>query len=126
MIMSDEEIVKSFKEAAYKGQQIGILADLNDCNPSQIHEVLERNGVDFTEFVKIKPVRPKRGRPVEAPKIETPKVEKTLSGLDLRLNELIIEGIHAVDVELQKYQEEVDRLSRKKQLLQKAMEDLLK
>lgn len=42
---SDEEIVRSYRESANPQKQIGILADLNDCDPSVIRAVLHRAGV---------------------------------------------------------------------------------
>ena len=43
--MSDEEIVRNYREAKDKKKQVGILADLNVCKPEEIIEILKRGGV---------------------------------------------------------------------------------
>jgi len=40
MMMTNEEIVRDYREAANKSKQIKILADLNCCSPSEIRRVL--------------------------------------------------------------------------------------
>lgn len=47
MMMTEREIVKSFREAKNKRQQIGILADLNCCDSSIIKDILRENGIDL-------------------------------------------------------------------------------
>ena len=42
---SEEEIVRSYRDAANPEKQIGILADLNDCDPSVIRAVLRGAGI---------------------------------------------------------------------------------
>lgn len=44
--MSEGEILTSYRQAKDKKEQIRILADLNLCSPSDIREVLKKNGVD--------------------------------------------------------------------------------
>ena len=46
MQMTNEEIVRSYNEAANKSKQIKILADLNCTSPSEIQTVLAKAGVD--------------------------------------------------------------------------------
>ena len=50
MLMTDFEIVRDFKNAAKKGKQIGILADMNGCSREKIREVLVRNGISEAEL----------------------------------------------------------------------------
>ena len=47
MTMTESEIVKDFKEAKNKRQQIDILADLNATTPDVIKTILRANGVDL-------------------------------------------------------------------------------
>lgn len=47
MTMSDGEIVRSYQEAAHPVRQIKVLADLNDCTPAEIREVLKQAGYRF-------------------------------------------------------------------------------
>lgn len=44
MEMSEEEIVRSYRQAANPKKQIGVLAELNLTNTSEIRKILERNG----------------------------------------------------------------------------------
>ena len=44
MQMTENEIVKSYKQSTKKVQQIGILADLNLCTKKEIRAILEKNG----------------------------------------------------------------------------------
>ena len=54
MQMTNEEIVKSYKEAKHKGQQIGILADLNVCPKDMIIDILVEGGIPKTAFSRYK------------------------------------------------------------------------
>ena len=64
MIWTDEEIIRSYRTAANPKKQIGILAELNACDPSVIRAVLQRAGIieakqkkkrmKSTEFAKIR------------------------------------------------------------------------
>lgn len=47
MQMSNEEIVKSYKEAKNKAKQLGILAELNACDKQKIKEILTGSGMDY-------------------------------------------------------------------------------
>ena len=52
--MTNEEIVRSYNEAKHKGQQIGILADLNVCPKEVIIDILVEGGVDKRAFARYK------------------------------------------------------------------------
>ena len=54
MQMTNEEIVKSYNEAKHKGQQIGVLADLNVCPKEVIIDILVEGGVDPRAFSRYK------------------------------------------------------------------------
>ncbi len=47
MMMSTEEILYSYHNAACRTKQIGILADLNACSRDEITRILEENGEDI-------------------------------------------------------------------------------
>lgn len=47
MTMTENEIVKSYKEAKNKQNQIKVLAELNDTNPEEIKKILKSKGVDL-------------------------------------------------------------------------------
>ena len=44
MQMTDDEIVRHYREARNKAKDIPVLADLNDCKPKEIREILIRAG----------------------------------------------------------------------------------
>lgn len=46
--MSDMEIVSSYREAKDRRMQIGILADLNVCEPEEIANILQAQGIDLS------------------------------------------------------------------------------
>lgn len=46
MQMTNEEIVRSYREAKHKKEQVGILADLNACTRGQIIDILRAGGID--------------------------------------------------------------------------------
>lgn len=54
MQMTNEEIIRSYKGAAHKGKQIGILADLNACPKEVIIEILIEGGIDRRAFSRVK------------------------------------------------------------------------
>lgn len=59
--MTENEIVRDFRTAKKKREQIGILADLNACSREQIREILLRNGISEAEL----PSKPGRRRAEE-------------------------------------------------------------
>ena len=44
MQMTDDEIVRHYRDARNKAKDITVLADLNDCKPKEIREILIRAG----------------------------------------------------------------------------------
>lgn len=50
MQMTNEEIVRSYKEAKHKEHQIGMLADLNVCPKEVIIEILVEGGISRKSF----------------------------------------------------------------------------
>ena len=46
MMMTELEIVSTFRQAKYPGKQVEILAQLNGCTTEEIKEILLRNGVE--------------------------------------------------------------------------------
>jgi len=49
MQMSEGEIVRAYKQAAKKQEQIRILSELNLCDKETIREILRKNGIDVRE-----------------------------------------------------------------------------
>ena len=61
MMMSESEIVRDFKGAKKKREQMGILAELNGCSREMIREILLQNGISEAEL----PSKPGRRRAAE-------------------------------------------------------------
>lgn len=55
--MSADEIVVSYRQSKNKGQQLGILAQLNMCKPWEIIWILVENGIDPRSFNKVASLR---------------------------------------------------------------------
>ena len=53
MQMTNEEIVRSYKEAKHKKEQVGILAELNACTRSQIIEILRAGGIENYALARV-------------------------------------------------------------------------
>jgi hypothetical protein len=52
--MTNEEIVRSYKEAKHKGHQIEVLSDLNLCPKEMIIDILVEGGIPKTAFSRYK------------------------------------------------------------------------
>lgn len=50
MQMSNEEIVRRYKEAKDKAKQLGILSELNACDEQKIKDILAEGGIDHRQF----------------------------------------------------------------------------
>lgn len=50
MQMSNEEIVRNYREAKDKAKQLGILAELNACDEQKIKDILTEGGIDYRSF----------------------------------------------------------------------------
>lgn len=86
MEMTNEEILRSYRQAKDPREQITILSELNLCGTARIVEILTEGGVDPETLPKIKMTRAPRvdrlraGRPKVTPKAvpKTPKDDTTL------------------------------------------------
>ena len=54
MQMSNEEIVRNYREAKDKAKQLGILAELNACDKQKIKDILTEGGIDYRSFPRSK------------------------------------------------------------------------
>jgi len=66
--MSEKEIVKNYKEAADKRNQIKILADMNCCSKEEIKDILRDNGIPEAELGKKGSGRPPKAKPAPTAK----------------------------------------------------------
>ena len=57
MLMSNEEILKSYKEAKHRMKQVEILADLNACPKKMIIDILVEQGIDRRAFARVNDVK---------------------------------------------------------------------
>lgn len=69
MVMTNEDIIKEFREAAVPTKQIAILADQNLCSKQEIADILIAGGCDVPGWYKQK-------KSQKEPKKEAPKKEK--------------------------------------------------
>ena len=68
MTMTNEEIVREYRQAAHPAQQIGILADLNECKKKAIVEILREAGCKLPGYYDKKPAKaPADPQPIEGP-----------------------------------------------------------
>lgn len=102
MQMTESEIVKDYREAKNKSEQINILADLNCCSKVEIKEILLNNGVSSQELQR---KRKPRKKPEESSK-HLP-VDTVVSVLAQRVKE--------IDKELQEHSAVVESLEREKE-----------
>lgn len=58
MVMTDAEIVRSWKEAKDRNAQVRILAELNVCSRDVIIEILKDNGIDGRQLPRKKKAAP--------------------------------------------------------------------
>ena len=58
MVMTDAEIVRSWKEAKDCNAQVRILAELNVCSMDKIIEILKSNGIDGRQLPRKKKAAP--------------------------------------------------------------------
>lgn len=69
--MSEEEIVRNYRQAKEKTKQVQILADLNVCKPADIIEVLSQNGYTYEQLGRVAGaynVKKQKPAPDEKPK----------------------------------------------------------
>lgn len=69
MQMSNEEIVRSYREAKDKAKQLGILSELNACDKQKIKDILAEGGIDHRQFPrsrKEKDARPEKAERTKA------------------------------------------------------------
>lgn len=89
--MQMSEIVASFRDAANKNKQIGILSDLNSCKPEDIMEILARHGA-------ITGVKKKEPEKKEADKPKREKSTKWTPELDAEVSRLASEGLKITEI----------------------------
>lgn len=58
MTMTNEEIVREYRQAAHPAQQIRILADLNECKKKAIVEILREAGCELPSYYNKQPKPP--------------------------------------------------------------------
>ena len=86
MQMTNEEIIKSYKEAKDKKKQIKILADLNTCDANIIKEILIEAGETATRVYKRAAKKPAEEKTAKTEKQELPAA--IIKSLTMRINEL--------------------------------------
>ena len=93
MQMTNEEIVRNYKEAKHKDSQIKILAQLNLCDPQKIKDILKDAGV-IRKYVRRDP------EPKEEPAKAVPVKVAKKAALPKLLPEAVIDAIRRRMAEL--------------------------
>lgn len=103
MQMTENEIVRNYREAKNKREQVTILADLNRCEKEEIVEILLKNGVDQREL-------PRKRKPRKKPEEE----KKSKSVTDT-VASILVQRVVEIDKILQVHYAEVETLEREKE-----------
>ena len=111
--MSEEEIVKSYRNATKKREQIKVLSELNACDKKTIREILRQYGEDVAEPVNRYTLK-NRELKNEQTKSITPKVEQTAPEqvIDLVKNRayMLRQQIEELKLKLGEYQNQLSEL----------------
>ena len=75
-VMSGNDILKEYKEAADKRAQVKILADLNACKPREIAEFLSQCGQEVDKRYFWEPPPPRKRKPAAQPITPEPDPEE--------------------------------------------------
>lgn len=86
MQMTNEEIIKSYKEAKDKKKQIKILADLNTCDANVIKEILVEAGEAAPRVYKRAAKKPEEKKTTKTAEQELPTA--IIKSLTMRMNEI--------------------------------------
>lgn len=102
MQMSENEIVRNYRESKNKREQVTILADLNRCDKEEIIAILLKNGVDQREL-------PRKRKSKKSPEEE----KKTQSATDT-VASILARRVMEIDNDLQKHYAATTKLEREK------------
>ncbi len=86
MQMSNEEIVRRYKEAKDKAKQLGILSELNACDRQKIKDILAEGGIDHRQLPrsrKEKDVRPEKAEKTKARPAKEKQAAERLRGVQI-------------------------------------------
>lgn len=119
MVMSIQEIVKSYTDALDKGKQIGVLADLNVCSKQQIITVLQGQGITSIPTGAKRGRKPKSLNTVQEHKATKPAVEPKH---DPTYDGYITQGITQIESQIEFLEGKINRLKQKRDLLKQALE----
>lgn len=78
MQMSNEEIVRSYREAKDKAKQLGILSELNACDKQKIKDILAEGGIDHRQFPRSRKEKDARPEKAERTKARTAKAKQAV------------------------------------------------
>jgi len=87
--MTNEEILRSFKQAQNQAEQVRILADLNACDVDTIKEILLSQGVDARKLPRErKPAAPQKAAKASLPLSVLQVIDREMAGLRARQAEI--------------------------------------
>lgn len=114
MQMTESEIVRSYRRADKKREQIKILAELNLCDKKTIREILRRNGEEVSE----------PGRTVHVPVLKTEPNKVELEDIELEPEDCLLRAIRIPVEVTELFQREVEELDNKIDAIQEAIDNL--
>lgn len=78
MHMSNEEIVRSYREAKDKAKQLGILSELNACDRQKIKDIMAEGGIDHRQLPRSRKEKDARPEKAERTKARPAKEKQTV------------------------------------------------
>ena len=123
MQMTEAEIVRSYKQADKKREQINILSELNLCDKKTIREILRKNGVDVAEPGPKEPAPKKTTQKAERdPDQEVPVPEVVMEFARAHLD-VLQSRIKGLDLEKARVEKQHKQLSGWIRLMEKGTEN---
>lgn len=114
MQMTESEIVRSYRRADKKREQIKILAELNLCDKKTIREILRRNGEEVSE----------PGRTVHVPVLKPEPNKVELEDVELEPKDCLLYTPYIPVEVTELFQREVEELDNKIDAIQEAIDNL--
>lgn len=110
--MTNEEICRDYRLAKQKVKQIGILADLNDCQRKEIVEILKAGGEELPYLYQshTQPRKRTTDAPPEAPEMDDNETVSVREGLPFLVGQAALPAIvDLIDSMESNYEEQRDR-----------------
>ncbi len=91
-VLTENDIARRYQKASKKGQQIRIMADLNDCSVQEIKEILQRNGIETMTATIKKNIHSKMETKAENTDISKDAEKGNVSNMNKNKEMLVLPG----------------------------------